>query len=257
MSQSNGLGTLLTLGAVGVGGYFLYEWLTTPAAAAATPATSAAPLPSSTSPVVSSTVTTGGAVTPPAPVVVEPPPAQVQPSGPSLASIFSNILAGASTDTNFTGAGNALSASPYHWNVYLQSALPAGDSIPDLGTVFPGVDLTQPMSATTYWAGMGPALTKAYGLSGFFAGLGALQRFGRIQGLGQDDGTGDGSNSTVIAPPGFVGPIQGASNVEYPASQQQLAALASQVQAGGTSNTTLWLAIAAAAGIGLIALAGK
>jgi hypothetical protein len=148
---------------VAVGGYLLYNYLSTPVAAAATTTTTATP----TATPVSTTVTTGGAVTPPTPVTpVEPPPQQ---PGTSLASIYSNVLAGASTDPNFTGAGDSLNSSGYRWNVYLGLALPSADAIPNV----PGFDLSQDMTATQYWAVMAPALTKAYGLSGFFAGLGA------------------------------------------------------------------------------------
>jgi len=239
MAKDSGIGTALTLGAVGIGGYFLYEWLTTPATTtAATPSTAcqgagiitslggAAPtvanvtallaaqgmtpasyyasiqgnpsgfaadiacilalfpnLASSTATPVSTTVTTDGApVTPPAPTTVEPPPQQ---PAPSLAAIYSNILAGASTDPNFTGAGDSLTASGYRWNVYLGLALPSADAIPQPA----GFDLSQNMTATQYWAVMGPALTQAYGLAGFMAGLGAYRA--SMRGLGDDTVTDD------------------------------------------------------------------
>src|ERR1035441_4730570 len=121
---------------------------------------------------VSTTVTTGGP--PAAATTVEPPPQQALPS---LTSIYSNVIAGASTDPNFTGAGDSLTSSGYRWNVYLTLSLPAGKSIPNI----PGFDLSQNMTAKQYWAVMGPALTSAYGMSGFMAGLGA---YARMRGMG-------------------------------------------------------------------------
>ena len=134
MAKDSGMGSLLTLGAVAVGGYFLYEnFFATPAVAAAAPAAPAVPP-------VSTTVTTGGA-----PVVPAPTPA---PVGPSLASIFSNVLSGASTDPNFTGAGDALDSTGYRWNVYTGLALP-GKAVPSL----PGLDLSQKTGITYDMAG--------------------------------------------------------------------------------------------------------
>ena len=100
------------------------------------------------------------------------------PTASSLESMYTQIITQAAPDPNFTGSGDAMAGTPYHWNVYLALVLPTGDATPDLGTVFPGVDLTQPMTAATYWAGMGPAIGKAYGLSGYGirAGLGAYLR---------------------------------------------------------------------------------
>jgi hypothetical protein len=79
------------------------------------------------------------------------------------------MIAQASSDPNFTGAGDSLTSSGYRWNVYLGLALPSADAIPQPT----GFDLSQNMTATQYWAVMGPALTQAYGLAGFMAGLGA------------------------------------------------------------------------------------
>ena len=108
---------------------------------------------------------------------------ETQPAAPSLASIYTSILAGVRTDPNFTvSTGGALQANtpegmivgtPYRWAVYLNLALPTNIPSPSLSTVFPGVDLTQPMSLSTFWGAMGPALTAQSGLAGFFAGLGA------------------------------------------------------------------------------------
>ena len=111
------------------------------------------------------------------------PPPPPPPSGPSLDSLYTQMKTSvvAHGDPNFTGSNDQMAGTPYHWNVYLGLVLPSGDAAPDPAVVFPGVDLTQPMTAATYWAGMGPALAKAYGLSGLgvYAGLGAyLQEAG-------------------------------------------------------------------------------
>jgi hypothetical protein len=236
------LGTILTLGAVGVGGYFLYEWLITPAttAAASTPATPATSTPAGTTP-VSTTVTTGGAVTStPATPVATPVAAAL----PSLASITASIQSGAATDPNFTGS--PLQSSGYRWQTYLNIAMQnAGLATPSSPT---NIDLSQNMTFATYWAAIAPTLTAAYGLSGLFGYIAGLR------GLGQDDGT-------VVEPPGFVGPPtpDASGNIPtavYPASQEQLAALASQITSGGLS-TTMWLAIGAAALLAMVALGSK
>jgi len=72
----------------------------------------------------------------------------------------------AAGDPSITSAG----ATPYVLAYYLQNvAAPALSSVSlPLATIFPGVDLTQPMSVSTFWAGMGAYLNanNTYGLSG-------------------------------------------------------------------------------------------
>ena len=73
----------------------------------------------------------------------------------------------------------------------MQQAAPSafsGTWPPDPQVVFPGVDLTQPMSASTYWASMQPAMAHA-GLSGLLAGLGCWQC----------DGMGDAASDAITA----------------------------------------------------------
>lgn len=128
----------------------------------------------SSSPATGSTVNTGGNI-PTSPPLGNSPTASTQ----TLAHIYSAIVAAAQGDGNFTNVGGVWQGTPYHWNYYLaQTATqPAGTSgtwPPDLGAVFPGVDLTAPMSSTTYWAGMAPYLTSNFGLHGL-GGLGALR----------------------------------------------------------------------------------
>jgi hypothetical protein len=87
-------------------------------------------------------------------------------SSGSLASMYTTLVQKASTDSFFSQVNGVWQGTPYHWNFYLQTLLPAGDTAPDPTQVFPNVDLTQPMPATTYWAAMAPYLTAHLGLSG-------------------------------------------------------------------------------------------
>jgi hypothetical protein len=103
------------------------------------------------------------------------PAATTPAAGGSLDSLYTQLKTSATGDTNFTGSGDALSGTPYHWQFYV-NALKPGNTL-DLTAVFPGVDLTQPMTAAQFWVGAGPALGAEYGLSGYrglgmYAGLG-------------------------------------------------------------------------------------
>ena len=99
----------------------------------------------------------------------------------TLAQIWAKAQAAAAPDASFIKNGGSL--TPYQWNFYIsyvQQAAPSGYSgtwPPDPQVVFPGVDLTQPMSAATYWASMQPAMAVG-GLSGLLAGLGCYDCFG-------------------------------------------------------------------------------
>ena len=185
-NASSGGNSLLTLGLLAVGGYFVYEWFfATPAAVATT--TTGTPATGTTTttgtpaagPSTSSSSTTGGSSPAgPAPVPAVP-----------LDDIYTSMLAliadggtaGGAQDPNFTGSGSNLTGTPYHFDVYLQLAA-AGSTVPDPTVVFgsaTGAD--QPMTAATYWASMGPAMAAANpGLSGFglgrYAGVGAYFR---------------------------------------------------------------------------------
>jgi hypothetical protein len=231
MASSGGSSNLILLGAVAVGGYFLYQWYFVnglPADAVyvfALPVGSTVQVPSSfasagaaptgpattqagyiyyspsnklfyasyTAPTATQTQqgqalmtssASGSANTPitsntpaatptPAPVTPAATPAST-PSGPSLDSLYTQLKTSATGDANFTGSGDALSGTPYHWQFYV-NALEPGNTL-NLTTAFPGVDLTQPMTAATFWAGAGPALGAEYGLTGYglgmYAGLG-------------------------------------------------------------------------------------
>ena len=132
--------SLMTLGLLAVGGYFAYEYLLAPAAPAAggTPATGGTPA-------------AGGTSTTPAVA-----------AGTNWAGIYQALIAATGPDTQFTGTGNSRQATPYQWNFYLQRVIspssPDTANLPDLNAVFPGVDLSQQMTAATYWTGVGAAM---------------------------------------------------------------------------------------------------
>ena len=211
------MGTILTLGAVGIGGYFLYEWLTTPAAAATTPATPAAPPASSTS-TSTSTMT---------------------PAKPSLSALATSIQNGAATDPNFSGS--PLQGSGYRWQTYLNIALQStGVATPATPA---GLDLSQNMTFQTYWAAVAPTLTAAYGLSGL---MGLMGYVARANGLG-DDSTDDSGGITLPYAPGGAQVIP-TNGVYAPAG----AVCPGDPSCPTTPNNSLiWLAVGA---VGLLAL---
>lgn len=94
----------------------------------------------------------------------------------NLAGLWSAMQAWAGQDTNFTGSGSSLEGSGDHWMFYVTEVwpnAPAGyPSVwpPNWATVFPGVDESQQMTASTFWGGMQPYL-QSQGLSGM-RGLG-------------------------------------------------------------------------------------
>ena len=216
MASSN----LILLGAVAVGGYFLYQWYTgqqlpadamyngqvpigtavaipqsfalkgTATAGAATTALAymyyspstgliylsyTAPTQAQLNAVASSTAQANTPITSNTPAAT-PTPAPVPAATPAShqACGLAPSATSATGDANFTGSGDALSGTPYHWQFYV-NALEPGNTL-NLTTAFPGVDLTQPMTAATFWAGAGPALGAEYGLTGYglgmYAGLG-------------------------------------------------------------------------------------
>jgi hypothetical protein len=162
--NASGGNSLLTLGLLAVGGYFVYEWFFAPSAAASTTTTTTTtPASTTTTPAASTTSTSTTATS---------------TSGTTLDAIYAAILSGAASDPNFTGSGSSLTGSAYHFNVYLAIAAP-GMTIPDPASVFGNATAAdQPMTAAAYWAKMGPAMSAANaGLSGgigAFAGIGAF-----------------------------------------------------------------------------------
>lgn len=145
-----------------------------------------------------STVTTSPAPisTPSVPAGSGPPPPPV-PSSPSLATIWANAQAAAAPDANLIRNGGSM--TPYQWNYYISYVQPSAPTAfsgvwpPDPGPVFPGVDLTQPMSAATYWASMQKAMA-AGGLSGLLAGMGCFDC-----GYGMGDAASDAVTAGDIA----------------------------------------------------------
>jgi hypothetical protein len=167
MAQSSGnSNSLLTLGLLAVGGYFVWEWFF------ATPATA-----TSTTPAVPATPATPAATTTGASPVSTPAPTA---SGVTLDSLYSQMVAliTKDADPNFTGSGDSLSGSAWQFATYLAIVDPTL-TIPDPTVVFGSVaGATGPMTAASYWALMGPALRQANtGLSGIglgcYAGAGA------------------------------------------------------------------------------------
>ena len=255
------MSSILTLGAVAVGGYFLYEWLTTPAAAATTattpvtttattPVTTTAATPVSTPVVATSGGTTVSTGTTPVSTTVTTGGAPLA-ALPSLASVYQSLMSGAATDPNFTGSGSNLSGTPYQWAFYLNLALaPSGHSSPDLTNIFPGVNDANQMTLATFWAGMSPALGADYGMSGFSgqgvdglgcAGLGCF-------GLGQDDST-DTSGGVISFPTIAGGGTIAIGPTVCPGDP--LCPVSAATGAAVGSSTAMWLGIGA---VGLIAL---
>jgi len=153
-----------------------YVSATAPSAAQIAAAVSLTSAPSSTGTTPPQNTTT---TTPPATTSTYKTPAGATVSSPTtLAGIWAAIQQWAAADPNFTTSGGVLSGLPDHWNFYLayiSPTAPAGYTgawPPDLNAVFPGIDVTQPMTATAFWAGMGAYLSKG-GLSGL-AGMGGL-----------------------------------------------------------------------------------
>lgn len=118
------------------------------------------------------------------PATYKTPSGGTAPTPTTLAGLWTAIQSWAAADSNFAGSGASLSGTPYHWAFYLQFIWPntpsgwSGAWPPGLSAVFPNVDLTQPMSATTFWTGMGGQLQKG-GLSGL-SGLSALGTLGAV-----------------------------------------------------------------------------
>lgn len=172
MAKSSGGGSsLMTLGLMAVGGYFLYEYFFAPAATAAV----ALPAPggTATSPATS---TAAPPSTPGAVAGGSPAPAASAPS--QLDTIYAALKVAAQPDTSFTGGGDLLTGLPYHWNSYLSMVY--SGTIPDPAPLF---DVNVPITAAAYWAKMAPALKAANtGLSGGLGCYGAAGAF--LQGLG-------------------------------------------------------------------------
>ena len=58
------------------------------------------------------------------------------------------------------------SASPWVWNYYLVNLGMGVSTAPDITAAFPGVDDSQAMTASQYWAGVSPLISRSLGMSG-------------------------------------------------------------------------------------------
>jgi hypothetical protein len=152
MAES-GMKTILTLGLVGVGAYFLYEYLIAPNLVAAVPTPTPGTTPASTG--QPTTVSTAPSSTPattgtPQPITAQSTPAQMQAK---------MLAAGDDPTTNH---------SVSQWNYYYAQV--AGIAGPDSAVVLPNSPdpVNQLIPFSTWWAGMQKA---------GFSGLGAFARF--------------------------------------------------------------------------------
>lgn len=174
------VGKVLMLGGAGLGAYWLYEkYMAQP---------SALPALSSTVPLIHDTTPP----MPPAPSDTTLHNATDPVAAPSVIDhLMANTIDWAAKDQQFVQTGDGVASSPYHWEFYLNypagpapSGYNGGAWPPDLAQVFPaGTDLSAPMTAAQFWAGMRPYLA-SHGLTG----LGAFC-------------------SDVTTAPGFTGPV--------------------------------------------------
>jgi hypothetical protein len=173
--------TLLILGGVAVGGYFLYNWLTTPVAVAAPTATGTPTTGTTTNPPASTPV---GPESPTLNAIGEPMSYEVPGGGrattpTTLAGLWVDIQGWAATDSNFQSVGGVLQGTPDHWSYYISMIWPntptgyTGSWPPDtnsiLAAALPGLDFTQPMTSSRFWSTILPALQSG-GLSGLGCG---------------------------------------------------------------------------------------
>ena len=157
-NTSSGGPSLLSLGLLAVGGYFVYEWFF------ATPATAA----TTTTPVTPAT-TTPVTSTPAATTSAPATSTTAAPAAFTLDSLYAAMLASiaAHNDPAFTGTADNLSSSAWEFGTYLNVVDPSL-TVPDPSVVFGSqTAATGPMTAASYWSLMGPALRTANaGLSG-------------------------------------------------------------------------------------------
>ncbi len=170
MATDNTTSKVLTLGALAVAAYFVYEWFFVTPAAATTTSTTAAPATSATS------------------------TAAAAPATLSLASLYSQLVAmvTAANDPAVTNSGETLTSSPNVFNTYMARILPSApagytgtDWPPNTTTVF-GANENAAITITAYWTAMSAYLSQYAGMSGLgiFVGLGQLASMGR-RGMGK------------------------------------------------------------------------
>jgi len=183
--QESSLGTVLTIGALGVGGYFLWNWLTTPTATTAAPAPAPSPTMPQSSPVGSNVTGTN----PPLTTTVGPT-TTAQVGAQALDNLYNQLIALGTQNAPATGVGanniqlvnGQLQMNFSAWNYYLAQIDPGLPTLPDYQTVAGSPDPNTAISGPAYWSLMSPWLSSnAPGLSGlgFFGGLGAVSRIAR------------------------------------------------------------------------------
>jgi hypothetical protein len=169
---------VLTLGALAVAAYFVYEWFFVTPAAATTTTTTTTPASTTTTSSTTSTASTGTTAA----------------ATMSLASLYSALVAActAANDPAIQNNGETLTSNPNVFNTYMARILPnapAGytgvDWPPNTTTVF-GANQNAPITITAYWTAMSAYLSQYAGMSGLgvFVGLGQLARMGR-SGMGK------------------------------------------------------------------------
>ncbi len=135
------MGSILKFGAIGVGGYFLYDWWTHRT-----------------------------------PTVTTPKPAATGGTGGGSTAGFTSIDATAARIMAAAGAGATFTADG--WNVYLQRELQAGKVAPDPASFIGDSPRDKALTFAQYWGAIMPKLKADLGLSGMgmFYGLGMVGR---------------------------------------------------------------------------------
>ena len=211
---------LLTLGAVAVGGYFLYEnFFATPAASTAT--TGATPTTGTTatgSPAATSTPSSGA-------------PAATPSTYASICAGTQAAVSG-SEDPNFTPSGGDFLGSPYHWQVYwnLQPGAPALD----VNSMFS--DTSAPVSGAAFCAAAQSYLA-AHGLTGYLAGMG-------LYGMGDTSADINQAAADFIGSISTIDPLQSAYTNDYSVDGGM-----SPYTSTATNYTPLYLGLAAVGAI--------
>lgn len=181
--ESSSFGTILTLGVIGIGAYFIYEWFFSTPAVTATPAPAQTPTLPAALPSPSSQPVGG----PSAPAVSVPAP----PTGSgSLDVLYSQLTSAATSAAPASGVGandlQLVNGQPQTtfsgWNYFLLQADPSVGSLPTYQQVTGQTDPNSAMPGAQYWGIISPWLSKNVpGLAGlgFFGGLGFVARIAR------------------------------------------------------------------------------
>jgi hypothetical protein len=168
MAQSDNSG-LIKLGIAGAVGWYAYTqgWLSFLGIGSAAASTTPAATSGSTPVPPAATVPQGGA-TPPA------------PTGPSLTSLYSQLVAAVGPAQAAQLASGGQRFGPDDYNAILMQIYPEAGPLPDPNQLFGASGWSRPsaMPIATYWAATSQWLQQNKGLSGLngYAGLGALAR---------------------------------------------------------------------------------